>query len=288
MGSADVIPGVSGGTIALVLGVYRALIDSIGLAAEAVPRALRGDLAGVLERLRTMRWELLLPLGAGILTAIVIAAQVVPGIIEDYPAQSRAFFFGMIGGSILIPWRRIAEHSSRTFAILVVGAIAGFLLTGLPERDAADPGLLRVFASAMIAICAMILPGVSGAFLLVVLGIYERTLEAVRERELAYIVTFGLGAMVGLGLFSALLKRLLSRAHDLTMAALVGLMAGSLRALWPYLEDDRTLRLPEEGDPLAAVIGLMVLGLAFVLVLAWLGERSEAGRARASLASSDD
>jgi putative membrane protein len=274
MGTADVVPGVSGGTIALIVGIYRQLVDSIGYAASAAFRLVRGDLEGVRYRLSCIAWPLIVPLVAGIATAIVIAARIIPDLVDSYPVETRAFFFGMIAGSIAIPWRRIRFHGVATFAVLAAGALLAFLLTGLPEREASDPGLARVFISAMVAICAMILPGVSGAFLLLVLGVYERSLEAVRDRDFAYIASFLAGAVVGLGLFSTLLKWLLARAHDLTMAALVGLMAGSLRALWPYLDDDRALRGPLEGEPIAAVIALGVAGLAFVGVLAWLGERA--------------
>ena len=160
-------------------------------------------------------------------------------------------------------------------AVLALAAVAAFVFTGLPETSAANPAYPTVFAAAAVAICAMILPGVSGAFLLVVLGMYEPTLEAVRDRDLAYLAVFGLGAVVGLALFSSVLRWLLARAHDVTMAALVGLMAGSLRALWPFLEGDRGLRMPDDGDPVVLAAALALGGLVFVLAMTRIGDAGE-------------
>lgn len=136
-----------------------------------------------------------------------------------------------------------------------------------------DPSLLRVFLSAAVAICAMILPGVSGAFLLLVLGMYEVTLEALNALDLVYVGVFVLGCAVGLGLFSRLLHFLLDRYHDLTMAALLGLMAGSLRALWPWLSEDRELLFPDMEAASFVVLALAVLGFALVLGLTWIADR---------------
>ncbi len=275
MGTADVIPGVSGGTMALIVGIYTRLITSVGQGAGALGRTLRLDRRGALEHLRAVEWGLVLPLLAGILTALAVGSAVIPGLLDDYPVQMRALFFGLIAGSIWIPWRRIRVHNRATVTLVLAGAVAAFLFTGLPDNDVTDPPLWRVFASASLAICAMILPGVSGAFLLLVLGMYEATLDAAHERDVVYLAVFALGAVAGLAVFSTLLKWLLSRAHDLTMAVLVGLMAGSLRALWPFQEDDRSLRWPQDGDPLLIGALLAAAGLAGVLLLARMGDGAE-------------
>jgi putative membrane protein len=141
--------------------------------------------------------------------------------------------------------------------------------------NVSDPGLLRVFLSAAVAICAMILPGVSGAFLLEVLGIYTPTLAAVNGGDWLYVFTFCLGAGVGLGAFAKLLDWLLTHRHDATMAALVGLIAGALRSLWPYVGPEQNLRLPESGDPVLPVVGLALLGFGAVLGLLWWGRQAQ-------------
>ena len=272
MGAADIVPGVSGGTMALIVGIYERLIASVKAALTLPVTVFRGWDAAK-RQFFEVEWQLVLPLAAGILTAIAVASQVIPPLLEAYPAECRGLFFGLIVASILIPWRRIGTVGAKELALLVAMAALAFFLSGLSASEIAEPGLLRVFLSASVAICAMILPGVSGAFLLLVLGMYEPTLEAIDERDLAYIAVFGLGAAVGLGLFSRLLHYLLDTHHDLTMAALVGLMAGSLRALWPWLSDDREILLPEADGASAFVLFLAVLGFAFVFGLTKIAGR---------------
>ena len=278
MGSADIIPGVSGGTIALVVGIYERLITSVRAAAAAPVALVRGSSQLFRERLGEVEWRLVLPLGLGILTALKIAAQFLPPLLESYPVQSRALFFGLIAGSLLIPWQRIARPAGWHFGVLVAAAIVAFVLVGLPPREVVEPSLPIVFVAAGIAICAMILPGVSGAFLLLVMGMYESTLRALHALEWAYVIVFAAGAATGLGLFSRLLEYLLQRHHDVTMAALVGLMAGSLRALWPYLSADRVLLAPPADRTVLPVIGLALLGFLVVTLLARMGTAAEARR----------
>lgn len=275
MGCADVIPGVSGGTVALIVGIYEPLVGSVRDAALAAVRLLRGDVPGARAAAGAVRWRLVLPLGLGILTALVVGAAVIPGLLERYPAQTSALFFGLIGGSLGVPWRRASRITPRSYALAAGCALLAFVLVGLPPRTVEDPALPAVFAAAAAAICAMILPGISGAFLLLVLGVYEVTLQALRGLDVAYIAVFGLGAAVGLGLFSRLLAHLLDVHHDATMAALVGLMAGSLRALWPWQAADRGLRAPPAD--LVEVAGVLLLagvGFAAVTLLVRLGARS--------------
>jgi len=283
MGSADVVPGVSGGTMALIVGIYTRLIESIGRAVTAVPLAVRGRPREALQSFLSVEWALVIPLATGILTAVVVASAFIPGLIEDHPVAMRALFFGLIAGSLTLPWRLIRAHTAGTFAVLGIAVIAAFVFAGLPDTEMDDPSLLLVFASAAVAICAMILPGVSGSFLLLIVGMYEPTLNAVDERDVAYLAVFMAGAVVGLSVFAILLRWLLHHVHDLTMAALVGLMIGSLRALWPFLEDDRGLRMPEDGDPVVFAAVLALGGLVFVLALTRLGDGAEAPEEPAAL-----
>lgn len=283
MGAADVVPGVSGGTMALIVGVYERLLQAISDGVAALLKLGRLDAQGGWQGLKAVDWALVIPLAAGIGTALLVGARFIPGLMETYPQESRGLFFGLIAGSLIIPWARISTPAARHILLATVAAVVAFGLVGLPPRAIADPALWYVLLCASIAICAMILPGVSGAFLLLVFGIYQPTLEAVNARDLAYVATFIGGAVLGLGAFAKLLTYLLHRVYDATMAVLVGLMAGSLRALWPYLADDRSLLLPQTGDPIAVVVMLALSGAAAVLALhAWSRSRTPLQPADAS------
>jgi putative membrane protein len=267
MGTADAIPGVSGGTMALIVGIYERLIASIGAAFRAVVALIRLRPAEAAQEARSIEWRLVVPLGAGIATAIVIAAHLIETLIDRFPSESRGLFLGMVAASLTIPWSRIRTRTTRAYLLGVVAAGAAFVLSGLPPGAVEDPSMGQVFLSAAVAICAMILPGVSGAFLLLVLGMYEPTLAAVRERDLGYVAAFGAGAGIGLGVFSVLLNLLLRRHHDTTMAVLVGLMLGSLRALWPWQDEARVMLAPESVGSALPAVAATVVGLAVVLGL---------------------
>ncbi len=263
MGAADSVPGVSGGTMALIVGIYGRLLASIGHGFRAILAVLRLDGRAILRHLRGVEWSLVVPLAIGIGTAIVIAAGFVPDLLEERPAESRAVFLGLVAASLAVPWRQIRDRTRRSLAIAVGAAAPAFVLSGLPPSSIADPSLFVVFAGAAVAVCAMILPGVSGSFLLLVLGLYETTLRAVDDRNLVYLAVFAVGMVIGLGTFSLLLGRLLARHHDVTMALLVGLMAGSLRALWPWQTESRALLAP--SGAVGVVVLLALAGAAVVI-----------------------
>ena len=274
MGGADIIPGVSGGTMALIVGIYERLVGAISSAVSLGLALLRLDLEAAREHWAAVPWGLVLPLGFGILGAIKVGALVIPDLMATYPAQMRGLFLGLVGASIFIPALRIRRLTALRAALGVACAAAAFLLTGLPVLEVEDPGLLRVFASASVAICAMILPGISGAFLLEVLGIYGPTLEALNALNGPYVLAFVAGAGVGLGGFAKGLDWLLEHRHDATMAALVGLITGALRALWPYTGPGRSLQLPGPDAPILPVVALSVVGFAAVFALLWWGRRA--------------
>lgn len=273
MGGADVIPGVSGGTMALIVGIYEKLLRTVSTVFSAVAAVPRGDLRRARATFREVDWRFIVPLGVGIVTAIVIGSRVILPLMERYPAQAHGLFFGLVAASVGIPWMRIERPGAKEYLTVPIAAVTAFILVGLPPAIVEDPSMLRVFVSAAVAICAMILPGISGSFLLKVLGMYEVTLGALRDLNVVYVLVFCLGAGVGLGVFSKLLTWLLEHRHDVTMAALVGLMAGSLRALWPWQDADRALHLPGAGDPVASVLLLLAAGFAFVTLLTWWGKR---------------
>jgi putative membrane protein len=276
MGTADMVPGVSGGTVALVVGVYERLVQSLRAATTAPVALVRGDRPRAREQLLLVEWRLVLPLVAGILSAIALGSGIVPPLLEEHPLQTSALFFGLILGSLIVPWRLIGDPGRREAALVLLAAAAAFVLVGLPDRELADPVLPLVFASAAIAICAMVLPGISGAYLLLLIGVYRATLEAVHDRDVLYVAVFAAGAVTGLALFARLLARLLERHHATTMAALLGLMIGSLRALWPWADDDRTLQAPRDAGEVLTASLYAAVGLTVVLALVALaaGRRS--------------
>ncbi len=273
MGGADIIPGVSGGTVALIVGIYERLVHSIKLLFAGAVALLRGRTADFRSNLEEVEWMLIVPLFAGIATALLVGAAFIPGLLKRHPVEMRAVFFGLILGSLVIPWRRMGDRSPSMWVLAVIAAALAFVLVGLPARDAADPALWTVFFMAAVAICAMILPGVSGAFLLLVFGIYEPTLTALHDRDLVYVAVFGAGAALGLGSFSGILNWLLEHYHDATMAVLIGLMAGSLRALWPWITVDRSLLLPGSMTDATLPTVLIFIGVLVVLALAHAGQR---------------
>lgn len=287
MGGADVIPGVSGGTVALILGIYARLIAAIRSLSSAPIALLRGDGAAARAHAAAVPWAFVLPVGFGLLTALGIGSIVLPPLLEDYPVQTSALFFGLIVASLSVPWAqaraavaqgrggdRVEGGLRSLLGIAAVMAVVAFLIMGLPELVVDDPPLLRVFLSATVAICAMILPGVSGAFLLLALGIYEPTLEALSDRNLAYVGTFVLGAIVGLGSFARLLSYLLDRHLAITMAALTGLMLGALRRLWPWGGAEGHLDAPPDLAGALVAFAFAAVGVAAVRLLLAAGRQS--------------
>jgi putative membrane protein len=248
--------------MALIVGIYGQLLASIGHGFRAILAAARLDGENVARHLGGVEWRLVVPLTAGIGAAIVVAARFVPDLLVERPIESRALFLGLVAASLAVPWRQIRDRTRRSLVIAVVAAVPAFALSGLPPGTIVDPALVVVFLGAALAVCAMILPGVSGSFLLLVVGLYEPTLRAVDDRNVAYLAVFAVGMVIGLGSFSLILGRLLGRHHDFTMAMLVGLMAGSLRALWPWQDEARDLLAP--SDPWVALlfvaIGVGVVG----------------------------
>ncbi len=277
MGSADIIPGVSGGTVALILGIYERLIDSIHAVASALVAFGRRDRAAGIAHWRRADLGLVVPLAAGILGALAIGSVVLPPLIEQEPVITSAVFFGLIAGALPIPWRRIGVRDGSHPLLALAGGVLAFALAGLAPATVEDPSLPLVFAAAAVAICAMILPGVSGAYLLLVMGMYEVTLEAAGRLDIVYVGVFAAGAIAGLAAFSKLLAWLLDQRHDATMAVLVGLMAGSLRRLWPWQDHAGTLQVPAATGEVAVALGCVLIGLAVVTALVRFGDRS--GRA---------
>jgi putative membrane protein len=269
IGVANVIPGVSGGTMALIFGIYEEVVEAASSGVGAGLKLLRGDFSGFRTEVGALPWAFLFPLVVGIVATPFLGAGLLSSLLETRPELMRGLFFGLIVGSLPIPWLRIGKRDWSTLLLVLIAATSAFWLSGLPVLTVTDPPALMIFGAAALAICAMVLPGVSGAYLLLVFGMYQATLNALEQLDLRFIVLFGAGAAVGLGAFSVLLNWLLKHRHDGTMAVLVGLMLGSLRALWPWVTTNSELRLPGEGEVLGPVVLLGVLGLAITGGLSW-------------------
>ena len=271
MGSADVVPGVSGGTIALVTGIYERLVASIRAGSSALGSLIKGDLAGMKGNLRDVEWVFLFLLLGGVFTAILSLAHFLEVQLEENPIILAAAFFGLVVGSIAMAIRMIRQPLlSHLWVGLLVGSVL-FVMLGLGSGVVREsPGLFVFFVSAAIAICAMILPGISGSLILVLIGMFDSVLSAVNDRDLAAVGIFVLGAIVGLAFFSQILHVALRRWHDMVLAAMIGLMAGSLRILWPWPDgvQGAGLGVPD-GEVLLAIIAAAV-GFGLVLGVARL------------------
>ena len=234
MGAADVVPGVSGGTIAVVLGIYERLLGTIRSVAGAAGTLLRGDWRGARRRLTEADWWLVVPLLAGILGTIVLLASVIETQLEERPETMAGLFCGLVASSAVSACRLFDWRGAGQTVVMAMSAAATFALLGLQSGPVADPSLPVLAGAGAVAVCAMILPGISGAFLLLMLGMYGAMISIVTDVLYLDAAVFAAGAAVGLALFSSVLGRLLDLARNTVMAVLVGLMAGSLRVLWPW------------------------------------------------------
>ena len=237
MGMADVVPGVSGGTIAFISGIYEELLDSIrSVDASALRLLLRFRLA---EFWRHINGRFLLPVLLGIAVAIFSLARLMTYLLTNHPIAIWSFFFGLIVASALLVARQIGRWDWRTVLAFAVGAAAAWWITVATPAETPDDWWF-VMLSGAIAICAMILPGISGAFILLLLGKYQYIMHAVGEFDIPVIAVFVIGAAAGIISFSHLLSWLLKHWHDVTVAVLMGFMVGSLNKVWPWKETVET------------------------------------------------
>lgn len=263
IGTAEVIPGVSGGTVALVVGVYNRIIDSaVNFVKGSV--ALFSSPAKAVTHFRQIDFTLILPLLLGMGFALIVGAALIEPLLHDQPVVMRAVFAGMITASIYVPLKLSGRLGVGTGVLFAIGAVLAFVLTSLPRLEAGSPAIWWVAASAALAVCALVLPGVSGSFLLLSLGMYEPTISAVNDRDFGYLGVFLLGAVLGLASFALVMQYLLSRFPAQTLSLMAGLMLGSLRALWPWQSEAGEL-IPI-SDP-AATFAWFALGAFLVIFL---------------------
>ena len=294
MGAADVIPGVSGGTMALILGIYEELIASIR---SFDMTALRLLFAGRFRDLiRHTNLIFLIFLLAGIGGAILALAKIIPQLLDKHPAPVHGLFFGLILASIVLVWRQVQTASASTFGLAFLGALGAYLLVGLIPIQTPD-SYWFLFLCGCIAIIAMILPGISGSFILLLLGKYAFILETLRrfvqnrkiDQDFFVVAVFALGCIVGILAFSRVLNWLLEHYHAATLALLAGLMVGSLRRIWLFQEYTKEMIgkkevitkyaniLPKEwgGEQLLAV-ALVFVGIGIVFGMDYMVRKQPA------------
>jgi putative membrane protein len=289
MGSADVVPGVSGGSMAFILGIYGQLLEAIAgfdlQLLDLLRRGLGGEAGAWRAAAARVHLGFLVPLLAGLLGAVLILVRPITWLYAEHPVWLFAFFFGLIVGSIVLIARHAHWGLSGLVAMAAGAAAALVFVTRVPVTMPHDP--FTIFWSGAVAIMAMILPGVSGSFLLLVLGQYQHVMEAVKGLDLATLVPFALGCAVGLVVFVRLLRWLLARWHGQTVALLVGFMAGSLWKIWPFRTVLETatnakgklvvvrdaLAAPRSGGELAVALLLGAIGVALVVGLEQLQQR---------------
>lgn len=244
MGAADLVPGVSGGTVALITGIYDDLLQSISAVSLGLIDTWKNE--GFQGVLRALNAPFLVALVAGIGTSIFALSGLLHHLLEHHKAALFAFFFGLVGASIPLVGREITQRTAPTAALFIAGAAITFGVGSLPPLQV-EPSLAYLFACGAIAACAMILPGISGSFILLLLGVYGAIIGALKELNLVVIATVGAGAISGLLGFSKGLKSLLAKARNQVMAMLTGLLLGSLQALWPWKENALLLHTHSDG-----------------------------------------
>ena len=243
MGSADVIPGVSGGTIAFITGIYEELINSIKSIDMTAVKLLCTLKLGQFWKKINGNFLFSLLLGIGI--AIFSLAKVMKWLLVNEPIALWSFFFGLIIASTILIAKKLPKWTFQNLLALILGIVLAYTLTSLTPASTPDTWWF-VMISGAIAICAMILPGISGAFILVLLSKYEYILHAVAELQIGTLLIFAIGAIAGLLSFSHFLSWLLAKHHNVTIAVLTGFMAGSLKKIWPWKLE--TIRMTNEGS----------------------------------------
>lgn len=283
MGAADVVPGVSGGTIAFISGIYEELITTLNSINFSLLKQLKSE--GFKSVWKKANGSFLVALLSGVFVSVISLAKGVEWLLEHHPILLWSFFFGLVFASILYVGKQIKIRLTDLKLVLAmaIGAGVAYFITTLNPSETSDSNLFLFLAGAL-AICAMILPGISGAFILVIIGAYSPVLEALNTRDFKTIFIIGVGAIMGLLSFSKLLKWLFETYHRLTLAVITGFMIGSLNKIWPwkipltFRTNSKGIEIPLneksvspfnfDGDPqLIQAIGLMAIGVLIILVL---------------------
>ncbi|HZK31694.1 MAG TPA: DUF368 domain-containing protein [Corynebacterium sp.] len=269
IGMVELIPGISGGTVALVVGIYERLLEQAS-AIIATAKAVITDRSSVPGRLRNLDWALLLPTAVFMVVAVFVMSGPLTTFVTAYPGVSRALFMGMVAVSIIVPLRMVyapdLKNKPWVWILFVLAAIATFIGTGFTAAPQENPSLLIIFLAAAVAVCALALPGVSGSFFLLAVGLYEPVMGSLSDRDWAVIGIFILGALTGIVLFIRVLRWLLDRHRTVALVTMSGLMLGSLRALWPWQDSEATLLAPGPDWPQMLLWTLLGAGVVALMI----------------------
>ncbi len=281
MGICEIIPGVSGGTMAFILGIYEELIQSIRDLTEPdfIQAVTKFDIKRIFE---IVNWKFLVALVVGMLTAILTLSSALEWLLHNRPSLIWSFFFGLVISSIYIVGQRIKQWTPATIGLFVVAAVGFFFFVSSVSASTPNGKWFLVVAGA-IAICAFILPGVSGSFILVVLGKYDDVLGAVNDRDILTLGLVAIGCLFGLLTFARVVGWLFERYHDAVVAALMGLMLGSLRLIWPWKQNPACLEehvqctniMPAIDSTVLIAIICLLVGMGSILIIERLANISE-------------
>lgn len=276
MGLADLVPGVSGGTIAFLFGIYDELLFSIRKVSGAVPKLLIKR--QFKEAIAQTPFSFLLPLGLGMMTAIFSMVKVVTYLLDNFPVYVWSFFFGLVLGSVYVVSKRVEKWNLRRGLLFVAGFGITYLVLGLPTMDG-NTSLWALFITGAIAITAMILPGISGSLIMVILGQYETVINSISDRHIERMISFASGAAVGIAIFSRILSWLLKHYHTAVVVTMMGIMLGSLRKVWPWqIEKSEKIfvnELPGINSEFFIALSIIVGGFCLVYLLNKIGIANE-------------
>ena len=265
IGSAELVPGVSGGTVALIVGIYERALHNANLLLKL--------------RFREVEWVFLLTIAVGMFAAVFGLSGILSSFVEGTPDVARALFFGMVAVSIIVPLMMIDEDLSKkkgpAIITFIIAAVLVAIVTSFTSEPARDPSLIAVFFAAAVAVCALVLPGVSGSLILLTLGLYNFVIGSVSDRDLTVLAVFAAGALTGLVAFVKVINYLLDNHRTLTLVAMAGLMQGSLRAIWPWQGD---------GDANFFTLILMILLGAAIVAAFIVADRAQARKKKKATA----
>ena len=290
MGAADVVPGVSGGTIAFISGIYEELLNSISSFKFNLINVLKNE--GIKVVWKKINGSFLLALFIGICFSVLSLAKLIENLLENHPILIWSFFFGLVLASIIYIAKQIKLWNIKCYLYLIFGLIFAYYITTLNPVITQNSSPWFLFLAGMIAICAMILPGISGSFILVLLGAYKPILNAINTKDFFSIIIFMAGAVLGLLTFSRVLKWLFSTYKNYTLALLIGFIAGSLNKIWPWKEtiswrtNSKGIEVPFtttsvspfsfDGDSKLLMAGLLaIIGFGLILLLEKLAVKKE-------------